>query len=385
MTQDEGRMEGTTLTTSGMMLGTPEYMAPEMARGEPIDARADIYELGIVLFQMLSGRVPFKGETPLAVVVKQVQEPLPSLHQINPAIPTAVDRVVQKATAKRREDRYRSAGELARALRLAISPPISHAGIVDEYAPTEKVSQPGMPPVSAPAQGMPSVGAGQAMNFAPWPEPERSRGAMPSRGPVTPEAFIAPATPYPTPVEMERPRSGLRLWSVLITVLLVVVLILGVAFVALQLRGTSLTPSPTTTTAPNPTSGSIATATPIPPTAATTSAPSTAQQAQTVVQQYYNDINNADYQSAYNLWGTRYQSTQSYNSFASGFANTVHDNVTFGDISPLPDGTVQVRITLQAVERTAAGNATSTFQGYYIVGQENGSWKLLSASFSKTG
>ena len=94
-----------TLTSTGMFLGTPEYMPPEMIRSEQIDYRADIYELGIVLFQMLTGYIPFKGDTPLVVAVKHIQESLPALHQINPAIPPAVDAVVQKATAKGREDR----------------------------------------------------------------------------------------------------------------------------------------------------------------------------------------------------------------------------------------------------------------------------------------
>ena len=73
MMNDGSSTIGATLTSTGMLLGTPEYMAPEMARGEPIDARTDIYELGIVLFQMLSGHVPFKGNTPLAVVVKHLE------------------------------------------------------------------------------------------------------------------------------------------------------------------------------------------------------------------------------------------------------------------------------------------------------------------------
>src|SRR5260370_4185725 len=136
MMNDGSSTIGATLTNTGMLLGTPEYMAPEMARGEPIDARADIYELGIVLFHMLSGHVPFKGNTPLAVVVKQLEEPLPPLYLLNPAIPLAVDKVVQKATAKRREDRYRSAGELAQALRLSLRPPDGLSHTMPPNAPT---------------------------------------------------------------------------------------------------------------------------------------------------------------------------------------------------------------------------------------------------------
>ncbi len=82
MMNDESSTIGATLTSTGMLLGTPEYMAPEMARGEPIDARADIYELGIVLFHMLSGHVPFKGNTPLAVVVKQLEETIAEVKEL---------------------------------------------------------------------------------------------------------------------------------------------------------------------------------------------------------------------------------------------------------------------------------------------------------------
>ena len=108
---------GAGLTGTGTILGTPEYMAPEMARGEPIDYRVDIYELGVVLFQMLSGRLPFSGSTPLVVVARHIQEPLPLLSRENPLISPAVDAVIQKATAKYPNDRYTSTREMAQALR----------------------------------------------------------------------------------------------------------------------------------------------------------------------------------------------------------------------------------------------------------------------------
>src|SRR5690348_2580727 len=122
MLRDSGSTD-VTLTGTGQFLGSPEYMAPEMVYGEPVDPRTDIYELGIVLFQMLSGRVPFQGSSVYTIATKQVQEPPPPLYQINPAISPAVDAVVRKAIAKQRDDRYRSAGELAQALRTAIITP----------------------------------------------------------------------------------------------------------------------------------------------------------------------------------------------------------------------------------------------------------------------
>ncbi len=111
------------LTSTGMIIGTPEYMAPEMVNGEQIDYRADIYELGIVLFQMLSGTVPFRGTTPIVVITKHMREQLPSLHQLNPEIPASIDNVIRKATAKQREQRYTSVGAFARAFRSALTQP----------------------------------------------------------------------------------------------------------------------------------------------------------------------------------------------------------------------------------------------------------------------
>src|SRR5205085_1899063 len=144
---------GKTLTNTGMIIGTPEYMAPEMASGERIDYRADIYELGIILFQMLSGQVPFTGTSPISVLMKQIQEPLPLLHQSNPAIPAAVDAVIQKATAKRREDRYPSTKAMAQALRAAIAQ-LATSG--ESIPPHEHSTLRAMPPIVASPTTLPS-------------------------------------------------------------------------------------------------------------------------------------------------------------------------------------------------------------------------------------
>ena len=108
-----------TLTATGMLIGTPEYLSPEQATGAPLDNRSDIYSLGIVLFQLLSGRVPFTGTTPVAVAIKHATEGPPSLSQINPDVPPGVEQVIMKALAKKPEHRYATAGDFARALRAA--------------------------------------------------------------------------------------------------------------------------------------------------------------------------------------------------------------------------------------------------------------------------
>ncbi len=105
----------TALTTSGF-IGTPGYISPEVARSEPVDERSDIYSMGIMLYEMVTGRLPFYGDTPFAVVMKHVHEPLPSMRQYATGIPESLEEVVYKALAKRTDLRYQTAGELRDAL-----------------------------------------------------------------------------------------------------------------------------------------------------------------------------------------------------------------------------------------------------------------------------
>lgn len=109
--------DSTTLTHAGALVGTPEYMSPEqlMAR-EDLDHRADIYALGVVLFQMLTGKLPFESDSVTALILRHMQDPVPSVSAINPQVPSAVDAIIQRALAKDFRERYESAGELAREL-----------------------------------------------------------------------------------------------------------------------------------------------------------------------------------------------------------------------------------------------------------------------------
>jgi serine/threonine protein kinase len=99
--------DGHTLTGSGVGIGTPEYMAPEQGIGaNTIDARADIYSLGIVLYEMAAGRKPYIADTPMAVVLKQMTDPLPRPTEFAPDLPDGMERILFKALAKSPEDRY---------------------------------------------------------------------------------------------------------------------------------------------------------------------------------------------------------------------------------------------------------------------------------------
>lgn len=93
-------------TATGAVTGTPAYMSPEQVHGLKLDPRTDIYSLGIMLYEMITGRVPFEAETPMAVILKQVQEPLPPLSKFKVDVHPAIEAVVLKALSKDREERY---------------------------------------------------------------------------------------------------------------------------------------------------------------------------------------------------------------------------------------------------------------------------------------
>ena len=104
------------LTGSGVGVGTPAYMSPEQAQALPTDHRADIYSVGVILFEMLTGTIPHDAESPFGIAFRQISEPLPKPRSINPEIPEGVERVALKALASDPADRFETAGKMARAL-----------------------------------------------------------------------------------------------------------------------------------------------------------------------------------------------------------------------------------------------------------------------------
>jgi len=107
------------VTGTGVIIGTPEYMAPEQAEGRDVDHRADIYALGAILFEMVTGRVPFEGATPLSIVLKHRSEPPADPQTINAQISAGLSRIILKCLAKSRQDRYQSAAEVLEDLNAA--------------------------------------------------------------------------------------------------------------------------------------------------------------------------------------------------------------------------------------------------------------------------
>jgi eukaryotic-like serine/threonine-protein kinase len=100
------------MTATGLIMGTPEYMAPEQVSGKHVDERADIYALGVILFEMLTGRVPFTGDSAISIGFQHVKDPPPSPRSINPQIPEEVERIILKALEKDPIKRYRTVDEM---------------------------------------------------------------------------------------------------------------------------------------------------------------------------------------------------------------------------------------------------------------------------------
>ncbi|HEX8847607.1 MAG TPA: SUMF1/EgtB/PvdO family nonheme iron enzyme, partial [Pyrinomonadaceae bacterium] len=112
----------TTLTQTGMVMGTPYYMSPEQCQGEALDARADVYSLGAIVYEMLAGGPPFTAETPTGLIARHLFDPVPPLPKSAGASP-ALEAIIMRALAKDREERQRDAAELSRELREAIETP----------------------------------------------------------------------------------------------------------------------------------------------------------------------------------------------------------------------------------------------------------------------
>jgi serine/threonine protein kinase len=112
---------GTQYTVSGALMGTLSYMAPEQGLSGHCDARSDIYSCGITYYEALTGTVPFDADTPLAILMKHINDPLPIPRQLDPSIPEPLERVALKALSKKADDRFQSAAEMAEALTNAAS------------------------------------------------------------------------------------------------------------------------------------------------------------------------------------------------------------------------------------------------------------------------
>lgn len=232
-------VEGHTLTASGVGIGTPEYMAPEQGMGAKVDARVDIYALGTVFYELVTGRKPYIADTPMAVLLKHMTDPLPNPHQFVPDLPDEVEKVLIKTLAKQPEDRYETMTAFADALEdllktgktvLAMTSPAVNAPteinlLVEKAPPTRQVEF--NPPAPAAKTGKkwlwPALGAGILVIaalvaggiflprlFASPPPPAASQPVPPPQpAPALPtkpvEPTVAPVKPFEPTVAPVKP------------------------------------------------------------------------------------------------------------------------------------------------------------------------------------
>ncbi|GHO75711.1 hypothetical protein KSD_34820 [Ktedonobacter sp. SOSP1-85] len=232
----EGYAPQVRLTGEGVPVGTPDYMAPEQVIGSDVDQRADLYSLGVILFQMLTGTTPFQGETPMQIAAQQLQVPPPSPQALRPDLPLAAAQVLLKALAKKPVDRYMTAVDFAISFRnalqssgvqLGVSPLLNGVtsntgrifipkGMLEPARHSARIQT--VPGPTAPApQAEPAAPAARGQ-FRPGVLPSKKLGQVSpvgggllARAPGIADApAVAPADPLsPLPIETARPAGGL--------------------------------------------------------------------------------------------------------------------------------------------------------------------------------
>ena len=198
------------LTTVGNFLGTAEYASPEQASGSSLDTRTDIYALGCILFELLTGTVPFSGSNPFAILSKHISDPVPSLKHSRPDLSPAIEFVVKKALAKNPQDRYQNAAEMAADLQAAISPALAAPGKMrlsgdannEDLTVAERSWQPPVPQ----GAGMPGVGMQARQPYPSYPPNSPAAPISPPAG-VMPQLANAPQNGAGLPFTVQAARE----------------------------------------------------------------------------------------------------------------------------------------------------------------------------------
>ncbi len=210
--------------SDGSVMGTPAYMSPEQIQGDhEIDGRSDIYSMGVVLYQMLCGEVPFYGTTAASVMMMHLVNPVPQILEINKTLPTAIQTVLDTALAKKPEDRYQSAGEFAKAIQ-AVTTGVhrkpSFRAVQPKPASSSQTAQPKPAPAAVNGTLTPVPGALASL--------QSPAAAVATPPPHKSEARLFPSTTHPDPLLKKRfviPVWGWLLGAAVILLLSLVVIL----------------------------------------------------------------------------------------------------------------------------------------------------------------
>lgn len=160
--------------TGSAIVGTPAYMSPEQAQGEGIDGRSDIYGLGVILFELLTGQQPYHGDTPMSVVVKHITDPVPHILDVKPDLPPTIEAVIEKAMAKDRDQRFSTVKALTDALNAVAMGETPDLENIDKTLISSPKTIAAKLPVSSPR----TVQAKQGQKTPPTPAVPRKRSGL---------------------------------------------------------------------------------------------------------------------------------------------------------------------------------------------------------------
>ena len=202
-------LEPTVKTQTGVLLGSPQYMAPEQIVGQHFDHRADIFSLGLVLYEMLTGSKPFQGEDIPELMFKVANMPAIPPSHIAPDLPPVIDYIVARALKKRPEERYASAAELAKDLRDAVREVSASESIGLERAGAKTV--PNTPPEVAPEGGASNIARDEPLELRPSPRFDSTEGlarlsvlAVEADATASRAGWTVPAKPGPRKLDPAR-------------------------------------------------------------------------------------------------------------------------------------------------------------------------------------
>ena len=273
-------LTGPSYTVTGATIGTPSYMSPEQGLGRPGDHRSDIYALGVMLYQLTTGQLPYEADTPLAVMLKHVNEPLPLPRTFKPDMPEGIERIILKAMAKNPDDRFQSADEMLAQLEnldtaqlLAIPPASMAAGSASHASTLAMTMGAGAAAAAAAAAGGPpktpadATRLGSAASLPP-------AGATIVRRAAGAPTTVAAAVDVPTAAAAPAVKQS-HFPTALVAVLAAIILLLllaggafaltsGFGLFAARPAPTNTALSPTTTSTATPTPSSPATLAPSP-------------------------------------------------------------------------------------------------------------------------